>query len=503
MADTSVQAPPEVAAEKPHVAQSSKLKMARMLLPKLPLILRVTVAHMLNLSEAAPYLDLRSHVIVSVMRAFLQPNPSRPPTISSAQRWSLQDHGIPEKSWISTYVSLPPPETGAKDAVESAIYSLCESRPGDGVGAKLHMPEYGLVEGEWTGYRMGNIDPAALSKMSEKAKYDALTKESSQPTTTIYFHGGAYHLFDPAFYRATCKKLAKLTGGRCYSVRYRLAPKHPFPAALLDAFVSYLTLLYPPRDAYHDAVSPNHIVLSGDSAGGNLSLALLQLILELHRQGQSVEWQGELRKVPIPAGVACNSPWVDITGSAPTIQNDEPALFDYLSKASLLARTQLLRPCPLWPASPPRRFLYTTEHLASHPLVSPITARSWAGSPPIWLCTGWELLQYEDRFMAKKLAADGVPVVFEEYEAMPHVFAMVLPQNPAARLCFDRWAAFIRAVAEDAPSPQSSATLFKAKTLREEPLRFDNLSDISPAEVCDRVRRSARERPEPEVLARL
>ncbi|PHH65974.1 hypothetical protein CDD81_922 [Ophiocordyceps australis] len=502
MADIAGQAPPEVAAEKPHVAQSSKLKMVRLLLPKLPLMLRVTVAHMLNLSETAPYLDLRSDLIVSVIRAFVQPNPSRPYTISSVQRRSLQIQGIPDKSWISTYVSLPPPESGAKDAVERAIYSLWESRPDDQVAAKLDMPEYAHVEGEWTGYRGGNMPRAALSKMSEKAKYDGMTRECSQPTTILYFHGGAYYLFDPAFYRPSCKKLAKLTGGRCYSVRYRLAPKHAFPAALLDAFVSYLTLLYPPRDAYHDAVSPNHIVLSGDSAGGNLSLALLQLILELRRLDQSVEWQGEPRKVPIPAGVTCNSPWVDITGSSPPAQGDEPALFDYLPKATLIAKAQLL-PCPIWPASPPRRFLYTSEYLASHPLVSPITARSWAGSPPIWMCTGWELLQYEDRFMAKKLVADGVPVVFEEYEAMPHVFAMVLPQNPAARLCFDRWTAFIRAVAEDAPPAQSSATLFKAKTLCEEPLRFDNLSDISLAEVCDRVRRSARERPEPQVLAKL
>ena len=72
-------------------------------------------------------------------------------------------------------------------------------------------------------------------------------KECKSPVTVLYFHGGAYYLLDPSTHRPTTKKLAKLTGGRCYSVRYRLAPQNPFPAALLDALVSYLTLLYPRR----------------------------------------------------------------------------------------------------------------------------------------------------------------------------------------------------------------------------------------------------------------
>jgi len=80
----------------------------------------------------------------------------------------------------------------------------------------------------------------------------------------FYLHGGGFYLCDPATHRLTTKKLAKLTGGRCYSVRYRLAPQHPFPAALLDLLVSYLTLLYPPPGAFHEAVRPETLALAGD-----------------------------------------------------------------------------------------------------------------------------------------------------------------------------------------------------------------------------------------------
>ena len=69
---------------------------------------------------------------------------------------------------------------------------------------------------------------------------------------------------DPATHRPLTKLIAKLTGGRVYSVRYRLAPQNPFPSALLDALVSYFTLLYPPPGAVHDAVASENIVFGGD-----------------------------------------------------------------------------------------------------------------------------------------------------------------------------------------------------------------------------------------------
>lgn len=152
-------------------------------------------------------------------------------------------------------------------------------------------------------------------------------KEVNAPTTILYFHGGAHFLMDPCTHRKFTARLAKLTGGRCLSVRYRLAPQNPFPAGLLDALVCYFSLLYPPANAQYTAVKPQNIVFAGDSAGGNLCFALLQTILELRRQNLKILWEGIEREVPLNAGVACSSPWLDITQSSPSCEDGR---YDYI-----------------------------------------------------------------------------------------------------------------------------------------------------------------------------
>lgn len=238
---------------------SANLKLLLALLPKLPLIVRVAVMHVLRLSEPAPYLDLRSELIVSVLRSFL--HPSKPKSISAVQKLTLRDQGVKGRIWVSTYTSAPPPETGIRDALVGAVKSMADP---DLPPPEVVVPEFAAVEAEWTGYRAGASPGDAPPSKSESDKYREMMKEVTHPTTVLYLHGGAYYMCDPSSHRPTTKKLAKLTGGRCYSVRYRLAPQHPFPAALLDALASYFTLLYPPPDAYHEAVKPEHIVISGD-----------------------------------------------------------------------------------------------------------------------------------------------------------------------------------------------------------------------------------------------
>ncbi|KND86431.1 Acetyl-hydrolase [Tolypocladium ophioglossoides CBS 100239] len=490
-----VDSPSSPAAQGGGGGGQANLRMLKVLLPKLPLMLRVTVAHVLNLSETAPYLDLRSALIVSVVRAFLEPDPSRPHTMSSVQRLSTRDPGVKGRLWVSTYVSPPPPEAGARDALRRALEALREppAQQLEPAGSgSIPVPEYVPVEAEWTGYRAAAKPNERPPAISERAKYHEMMRECRAPTTVLYFHGGAFCLLDPSSHRPTTQKLAKITGGRCYSVRYRLAPKHAFPAAVLDAFVSYLTLLYPPPDAYHEPVPPEHLVVSGDSAGGNLTLVLVQLILELRRQGQPVMWHGELREVRLPAGVACNSPWMDITHSSPPFQGSTPFAFDYLPKPDVSAKANVL-PCDIWPAKPPRKYLYVDAALATHPLASPIMARSWAGAPPVYICTGWELLAFEDKFIAKKLAGDGATVVFEQYEAMPHCFAMILTKTPNARRCLDAWGGFVRKAVEDPAGIAPSATGIGARTLEETALRFDSLSDVGEGEMRDQVARKAKE----------
>lgn len=260
-------------AREPAKWLSQNLKLISLILPRIPLILRVAVMHVLRLSEPAKYLDLRSALVISVLRSILEPSPSpsKAHSVSAVQRLTLLDPGVKGRIWVSTYTSPVPPETDARDAVLQAIRDMADPKfsPPQEDRATFSPPEVDLelapVEAEWTGYRSSASPDERLPDLPDRDLYDAMMRECAEPATTVlYLHGGAYYLCDPSTHRHTTKTLAKLTGGRCYSVRYRLAPQHPFPAALLDALVSYLTLLYPPPDAFHEAVKPEHIAFAGD-----------------------------------------------------------------------------------------------------------------------------------------------------------------------------------------------------------------------------------------------
>ena len=93
-------------------------------------------------------------------------------------------------------------------------------------------------------------------------------------------------------YQKVFDYFAENTGGRCVAFRYHLAPQNPFPAALLDALVAYLTLLHPPSSAFPFPVSASSIVFVGDSAGANLALSLLQVVLFAQRSCLSVPFNG-------------------------------------------------------------------------------------------------------------------------------------------------------------------------------------------------------------------
>lgn len=214
-------------------------------------------------------------------------------------------------------------------------------------------------------------------------------------------------------------------------------------------------------------------------------MALLQTILEIRRQNLKVTWFGEEREVPVPGGAALNSPWVDMTLSSESwTRNVE---FDYLP-AKAAQRLDAVPPCEAWPADPPRMSHYADDEFLDHPLVTISLATDWRGAPPVYMSTGWELLADEQRYMAAKLHASGVTIVFEEYEAMPHCFAMVLGQLPASRRCFDGWSGFIKSVAEDPASVGSRAVTVKAKSLQEVELDLGDLAEITEEEVRERVK---------------
>ncbi|KAH6647697.1 alpha/beta hydrolase fold-domain-containing protein [Truncatella angustata] len=403
---------------------------------------------------------------------------SEPQPISKTQAMTLKDPGVQGRIWICTVSSQVPPETSIRNALLAVIHTTKEDFVA--AGEQCRIPDIIPIEAEWTGYRVAAERNSKPPSISEEEKYDEMMKEVKSELTVLYFHGGAYYLCDPSTHRASCKRIAKLTKGRVYSVRYRLAPQHPFPSAVLDALVSYFTLLYPPPGAHHEAVSAANIVISGDSAGGNLGLALLQTLLELRRQNTKITWFGEKREIPLPAGAALNSPWLDMVQSFPSWKSN--LKWDYLPAPNLLADKKT--PADnIWPASPPRKHLYVDDAYLLHPLASLQMVKSWNGSPPIYVCTGWECLADEDKYLVSRLTKEGVTVVFEEYEAMPHVFAPILGHTPEAKRCFDGWTKFMSAVVENPESLKSSYTRIKAKTCEESEIDADTVSSLTDEQI--------------------
>ena len=105
--------------------------------------------------------------------------------------------------------------------------------------------------------------------------------------------------------RELTTKVAGLSQGLCFVFDYRLCPQNPFPAALVDALLAYLSLLYPPAGSHHDPVPAERIVFAGESAGANILIALLHVIKQIQEQfGSHVPFFDRSVEVPFPKGMA-------------------------------------------------------------------------------------------------------------------------------------------------------------------------------------------------------
>ncbi|KAI1805291.1 alpha/beta hydrolase fold-domain-containing protein [Daldinia bambusicola] len=486
--------------EKPF---GGRMELLRTILPKLPMILKVIILHAIGGSETSRHRDLKSDVVIAVIRSLLDPSKPRP--LAEVQAMTLKDPGVKGKLWVSTATSEPPPERGIRDALLAAIDALNE--PGKrGAEPSFRIPELVPVEAEWTGYRAAASGSSKPPEISEEQKYHEMMKECKNSSTILYFHGGAYYLCDPATYRMMLKRITKLTGGRAFSVRYRLAPQDPFPSGLLDALVTYFTLLYPPPGSIHEAVAPGDIVFGGDSAGANLALALLRTLMEIRHQNRKIAWFGEEREVPLPAGVALMSPWIDLVQSLPSLTRNQQ--WCYLPPPRLLSEEHQPPADSIWPTNPPRKHVYVDDDYMLHQLASLQMTESWEGAPPIYISCGWESLEDEIKYLASKLTRDGVTVVFEEYEAMPHVFESLLPKIPPAQRNREGYARFVKAVCEDPKKIKPSYKAIKARTLEEFTINVEKLSPHTDEEVRELARKKvsvleASVTPAPDVAAKL
>ena len=118
----------------------------------------------------------------------------------------------------------------------------------------------------------------------------------------MFMHGGGYYRGSVAATRATVARISAEAKVKCLSINYRLAPEHPFPAAIDDTYTVYEWLI-------NKGIRPKHIIVSGQSAGGGLCLALLLKIKE--------------NNIPQPLGAVALSPWTDLSQAGKTMIKNE------------------------------------------------------------------------------------------------------------------------------------------------------------------------------------
>ena len=223
--------------------------------------------------------------------------------------------------------------------------------------------------------------------------------------TLLYLHGGGYSVGSPRSHRPFVSRLSRATRTRALSVDYRLAPEHPFPAAVDDAVTAYRWLLE------HHA-SPERVAVAGDSAGGGLAVAAM---VAARDEG-----------LPMPGALVLISPWTDLSVSGASMQThrgSDPWLDP--DGAALAAAVYL------GGASP------------SNPLASPLFA-DLAGLPPTLIVVGTaEILLDDSRRIAERMRTAGVKVVLDEWPDMLHVFPAFAPYVPQARQAIRQIGAFV------------------------------------------------------------
>jgi hypothetical protein len=107
----------------------------------------------------------------------------------------------------------------------------------------------------------------------------------------------------------------------------------------------------------------------------------------------------------------------------------------------------------------------------------------WKGSPPVFFAVGEEMLSDEGAVVAQRMARQGVTVVWEQYEAMPHCFALIFEKSAGTAICFGAWAEFCKDVTEGKGNIKTQGTFFEAKTLKQREVDVTKLIDFDDSEV--------------------
>jgi acetyl esterase/lipase len=234
---------------------------------------------------------------------------------------------------------------------------------------------------------------------------------SDSTRRVLYFHGGGYVFGSPVTHRRLCEDIARAGGCAVLNLNYRLAPEHPFPAAVDDAIAGLRFIQANGPDGVGSAAST---FVAGDSAGGGLVLATL-----LAARDQGIEQ---------PNAAIALSAWTDLanTGESVTsIADDDP------SAGSVSMLNDLAD-----------QYLGGTD--AEHPLASPLYA-DYSGLPPLLMQVGGaEMLLSDTTRAAERARLAGVDVVEEVWDEMFHVWQLHAPLLPEGRAAIERIGEFIK-----------------------------------------------------------
>lgn len=267
---------------------------------------------------------------------------------------------------------------------------------------------------DWSEVTVGGIPALRVTARSEPSGVHIL-----------YLHGGAYNMGSPSSHLGLVSQIVMRLGATATVVDYRLAPEHPYPAAIEDCTAAYRAVL--------EEVDQSSLVVAGDSAGGGATLATMVAARDA--------------EVPLPACLYLLSPWTDLTLSGESHQTKR-SVDPLIPKGGVESHLQLLDDLVDG---------YRGVEDAGHPGISPLFA-DLAGLPPLLLQVGSdETLLSDSTMLAARAEAAGVEVELEVADGMWHVWQFLAPMLPESRTALDRAAAFIQSRTSTAKEPDATA----------------------------------------------
>jgi len=230
--------------------------------------------------------------------------------------------------------------------------------------------------------------------------------ESDPRRVFLFLHGGGYNAGSPKTHRKLAAYLAEATGTRVLLPDYRLAPEHPFPAAVKDALLAYGWLL-------SEGYAASDIVVGGDSAGGGLALSML---LALREAGAEM-----------PRAAVLLAPWTDLTVSSPS--------YERLRENDPIINPERLRKAGDW---------YAGRRDPRDPMASPMFA-DLAGLPPMLIHAGGGEVMLDDSVVfAERATSAGCDVTIKVWPDLWHVFHHAAPGVPEANEAIEEIGEFVR-----------------------------------------------------------